>query len=168
MGFQAEKKSVTPLQLSFLNNNNQEKRYFYFLSKFCMCRWQLSIAAPQATLKYMIFTVSRLTVTEHWDNTALNSEGFLNSVLDRKKSLTNIFFEKVHVCWSSICAIRNPASKKGIWCLCRRWKGAFFFFFLSFLSLQAQIMSLLSRLAVLVRRRLFFSSSPLVFSQNKE
>lgn len=125
-GFRQKKMLLFHLKLSFLNNN-KEKKYFYFLSKFCTYTWQLRIPVSQAILKYRISTVLRLTVIEHWDNTAFTSEGLLNSVLDRKKSLTNIVFEKVHVCWSSICAIRNPASKKGIWCLCRRWKGAFFF-----------------------------------------
>lgn len=45
-GVSGRKKCVTPLQLSFLNSNNKEKICFYFLSKFCTCRWQLSIPAP--------------------------------------------------------------------------------------------------------------------------
>lgn len=66
----------------------------------------------------------------------------------------------MHVCWSSICGIRSPASKKGIWCLRSRQKGALFFFFFS--SLQAQIRSPPSLLPSVFQRKITFSSCLLI------
>lgn len=42
VGLQAEN-CVTLFKRNFLHSNNKEQEYFYFLIKFCMCRWQLSI-----------------------------------------------------------------------------------------------------------------------------